>query len=225
MIDFILVEPENSGNVGAVARALANFGFERLILVDPKCNLDLEFRKRAKHSKVKVLTRKSIGKYSMLIGTTARINTDYNLDRLPIFADKLSAMEFPAKTAVVFGRESEGLTNEEINSCDVLVTINSSKDYSTLNLSHAVAIIAYELSKNEKNKIGARINIAGSSDKKQVHKLIGSIISSVKVDRARRERYRKLWKNVINKAMITTRESQGMMGLLRNIERELSKKK
>ncbi|MFT4302987.1 MAG: RNA methyltransferase [Candidatus Woesearchaeota archaeon] len=218
MVDFVLLEAEHEGNVGAVSRVLANFGFNKLILVNPKCNLDSEFYKRAKHSKVVVKIVKKIPKYDLLIGTTAKVNTDYNLERLPLFANQLIDFPLPRKVAVLFGREGEGLHNDEISLCNLIVTINSSKEYSTLNLSHAVAIVAYELSKRSKNKIGDKIQMASIDDKKYVLKLLFGMINKYEFNQARKVRSKKIWTNVINKSIITKRECQGMMSLLRRIK-------
>ena len=86
MISVILIEPEHSSNVGAVARAMANFDFAELVLINPKCNhLDKDAILRAKHSALKILKNAKVKDFSYLkqfdylIGTTAKIGTDYNI--------------------------------------------------------------------------------------------------------------------------------------------------
>jgi len=226
MIEIILLEPEHEGNVGAVARAMANFGFSKLVVVNPKCDLENdEFSKRAKHSKgkVSVSVRKKLPKYDLLVGTTAKINTDYNIKRSPILSDVLAGKikGVRGRIGVLFGREGIGLTNNEIKKCDFIVTINSSKEYSTLNLSHAVAIILYELHKGMKGKkIADKIELAGNAEKKQVQKMVNGVKRQLG---GKKETQKKLWKNVFNKAMLSKREAFGIMGLLRKIKNNLSK--
>ena len=150
MISIILIEPKKSGNLGAVARAMANFGFDNLVLVNPKCKKTAkEAIKRAKHGlavlkKAKVV--KKIPKMDTLIATTAMLGTDYNIPRSPISPAQLSKIiPSKGKVGIVFGREGPGLTNEEVLACDFVCTIPSSKKYPTLNLSHSVALVCYEL--------------------------------------------------------------------------------
>src|SRR6056300_1395817 len=96
MINVILVEPKNSGNVGAIARSMANFGFSKLILVNPKCNhLPQTARNRAKWAqdvltKAKVVSK--IPKMDTLVATTAQIGNDYNINISPISPRQLNSI-------------------------------------------------------------------------------------------------------------------------------------
>lgn len=230
MIEIILLEPEHEGNVGAVCRAMANFGFSKLVVVNPQCDLENdEFFKRAKHSKgmIDIKTRKKIPKYDLLIGTTAKINTDYNIKRLPVLSEGLAAKIIPLakknKVGLMFGREGIGLTNEEVEGCDFIVSINSSKGYSTLNLSHAVAIILYELHKNMKGKkLMDNIEIASEVDRKQLMKMMNSIVGKFSFGSDhKKDIQKKLWENIFNRALLTKREAHGIMGLLNKVKKKL----
>jgi tRNA/rRNA methyltransferase len=229
MIDIILIEPEHEGNVGAIARSMANFGFKNLIIINPKCDLNNdEFFKRAKHAQSKgdinIKIKKRIPKYDLLIGTTAKINTDYNLNRSPILSEKLAEKILPYSTkqkiALVFGRESIGLTNKEINKCDFICTINSSKQYSTLNLSHATTIMLYELHKSMNKEKIVNIKLAENNEKKQIQKMINEIIKKCEI-KHKVNIQNKLWRNIFSKAILTKREAYGIMGLLNKIKNKL----
>ncbi|MFH1510293.1 MAG: RNA methyltransferase, partial [Candidatus Woesearchaeota archaeon] len=119
MISVVLYEPEHPGNVGAVARVMHNFGFKDLVLVNPKCNhLSSEAIARSKHAnsilaKAKVV--KKLQGFDCLVGTTARLGTDYNLPRSPLLPGKLGEI-VPAsgKVWLVFGSEGSGLSNDMI---------------------------------------------------------------------------------------------------------------
>ncbi len=225
MIEIILLEPEHEGNVGAVCRAMANFGFSKLIVVNPQCDLENdEFYRRMKHAKGKVLVKvvKKIPKYDILVGTTAKINTDYNLERSPILAEQLAGKVFgvkgKVKVGLLFGREGIGLTNEEIGKCNLICTINSSKRYSTLNLSHAVTIILYELHKNMKtSKIADKIKPVDEKDGKRLISMMDKVIGAVGYKNEKNETQKKIWRNVFKKSVLTRREAYGMMGLLSKI--------
>jgi len=223
MIKVVLVEPKNSGNVGAIARSMANFGFEKLILVNPRCNhLSQTARNRAKWAQ-DVLKKAKIAKSlssikSTLIATTGKIGTDYNIPRSPITPEKLAAITNKKKDiALVFGRESSGLNNEEIAKCDFVVTIPTSKKYSVMNLSHAVTILLYELSKNKEN-ISSHIIFASEQDKKQLMKMLNKALN--KMDFATKEKKQTqilVWKRMISKSFLTKREAFALMGFFRKL--------
>ena len=95
MIDIILVEPENPGNIGSVARVMKNFGFKNLVLVKPKCDINDESRRLAKHAndmlkKAKTIDFKSLEDYDYLIGTTSKLGSDYNIPRCTIKPEELA---------------------------------------------------------------------------------------------------------------------------------------
>lgn len=221
MISVVLLEPRNSGNVGAVARAMANFGFSNLILVNPKCSHKSQTaRNRAKWangilSKAKIVkSLKSIK--TALIATTARLGTDYNIPRSPITPDKLSSI-IKKDAAIVFGRESSGLTNDEIQQCDFVITIPTSKKYPVMNLSHAVSTVLYELSKSKEN-ITSNTKFASDADKKQLMKMLNSTLKKMNFSTKEKQQTQvKVWKRMIGKSFLTKREAFALMGFLRKI--------
>ena len=176
MISIVLIEVENPGNLGAIARSMKNFGLKNLILINPKCNhLSLDAIKRAKHAKDILKNAKKeklsyLKKFHTVIATTSKLGTDYNLPRSPITPEQLVERINPkAKTAIVFGRESSGLVNKELELADFIITIPTSTIYPALNLIHAAAIIFYELSKKlSLKKVGEQITPASKQDKEQL---------------------------------------------------------
>ena len=152
-IQFVLVEPSHPGNIGAVARAISTMGFDRLALVKPQEHPHPESRARSS-SALEVLLNAgvyneledAVGDSSYVIGTTARNRRII----VPVSSirdmahDILSKAEHQ-KISIVFGPETSGLSNEEIDRCNHLVYIPSSEQYPSLNLSMAVQVVAYEL--------------------------------------------------------------------------------
>lgn len=218
MISVILVDPGNSGNVGAIARSMANFGFSKLILVNPKCNhLSQTARNRAKWGnnvleKAKVV--KKIPRLDTLIATTAKIGRDYNIPRSPISPSQLSSV-CKGRIGLVFGRESSGLTNEEVLACDFVVSIPASKKYPVMNLSHAVTILLYELSKENHT---SHITLASEADKKQIIKMLKKCMSNLEFStKEKKETQIKVWKRMVGKSFLTKREAFALMGFLRKL--------
>ncbi|MBD3310860.1 TrmJ/YjtD family RNA methyltransferase [Candidatus Woesearchaeota archaeon] len=227
MITVILIEPENSGNVGAVARAMANFDLKDLVLINPKCRpLSEESRKRAKHAqeilrKAKVKDWKYLKHLDCLIATTSQLGTDYNIPRSPLssreLADKIKGKK--ARYGIVFGREGIGLTNEEILMCDYVVRIPSSKRYPTLNLSHAACILFYEIFRKKGEKeLKEKYPLASAKEKRQVLRYLEKALSNM--DFATEEKKQTqvtVWKRVLGKSNLTKREVFALMGFLRKL--------
>lgn len=232
MISVILVEPENSGNIGAVARAMKNFGFSELVVINPKVKVNtITSRKRAKHAediikKAKIKDAKYLKSFDYLIATTSKLGTDYNIPRSPLAPSQLLEQLNPGlikdkKIGVVFGRESQGLYNNEIAMCDFVVSIPSSSQYPSMNLSHAVTIILYELSKlDSSQKITDRFVYASSQDKEQLLKGVNKVIDSIKFStESKKETQHIVWKRVIGKSFLTRREAFALIGFFKKLLR------
>ncbi|VVB73700.1 tRNA (cytidine(34)-2'-O)-methyltransferase [uncultured archaeon] len=151
-VRVILVEPEYQQNVGYCARTMANFGCDDLVIVKG-IKLGAEAVKYSKHGvgllkkskKVKTLAAATKG-CSVIIGTTALHGEGRDVLRNAIIpreaAEKLAGTD--ANVALLVGREGTGLAKREIAQCDFVVRIPTSKEYGTLNISHALAIMLYE---------------------------------------------------------------------------------
>lgn len=156
-VRIVLVEPAGPLNVGAIARVMKNMGLQQLVLVNPQCDpLGPEARQMAVHAadvlvgatRVTTLPEALVG-VQRAIATTGRDRTtlDISLEHpraaLPWLLPANS--DTPSASALIFGREDRGLTNEELNYAQRFVHIPASADYLSLNLAQAVAICCYEL--------------------------------------------------------------------------------
>jgi len=232
MISIVLLEPEHPGNIGSVARIMANFDYTKLILINPKCkHKTLEAIKFAKHG-VKILKtakviktsspEKELKKFHTIIATTSKLGTDYNIPRSPITPDHLTQiLSLKNKIALLFGRESKGLTNSELDLADFVVTIPTSKKYPALNLAQSVAILLYELSKTKSN-VSSHILFSTKTEKNQIQKMFGQIFSKLKWLRpSKRTTQELIWKRIIGKSFLTKREAYAVMGFLRKLKERL----
>lgn len=150
----VLVHPREAGNVGSAARAMANMGLDRLILVEPAAEIDkvaTAFAVGAGHVLAAVerkpTLREALAPFRRIVGTTSARDRRWEV---PL----LQARELPSwlaqdppgtPTALVFGSEVGGLTNDDLSLASVLVAIPCSPVQPTLNLAQAVLIVAYEL--------------------------------------------------------------------------------
>lgn len=151
----VLVEPNFEESIGFVARTMKNFGLSSLHLVNPIAILGPEGRSRGGHAQDVLDSivhnpslEEALQGVDLSIGTTAQKSYDSsNLVRKPMTPKELSTMvrRQSGTVGIVFGREGTGLTSSELGKCDATVTIPASSEYQTLNLSHAAAIIFYEL--------------------------------------------------------------------------------
>jgi len=228
MLSIILIEPKTAGNIGAIARVMANFNCENLVLINPKCNhLSKEALDRATHAK-NILEKAKIKDFSVfkefdyLIGTTAKIGTDYNLNRSPLTPAQLSEKiaNSKRKIGIVFGREDSGMKNYEIERCDFVVTIPTSAKNSTMNLSHGVAIILYEIfKKSGEKKTGENITPISQKEKDIILKKINEILDKMQfATKEKKATQQILWKRIIGKAMLTKREAFALLGFLKKMK-------
>ncbi|MEA3513982.1 MAG: RNA methyltransferase [Nanoarchaeota archaeon] len=231
MISVILIEPENAGNLGAIARAMANFGFKELVLINPKCDImSKEAMDRAVHAK-NIVKKAVVGdidllsKFDYLIATTAKLGTDYNIPRSHVtprqLAETLARISTKSKIGIVIGRESTGMTNKEIRMCDFVCTITAFEKYPTFNISHALTILLYEIfTESGEKKIGTQIIPAGKTEKdaffKELHQLLDEIEFSTK---DKRETQKIVWQKLIGKSFLTKRELFSLFGFVRKLKK------
>lgn len=227
MASIILIEPETGGNIGAVARVMKNFDFEELVLINPKADhLGREALDRATHAKsilkkAKVKDFSYLKNFDYLIGTTAMLGSDYNIPRSPLTPEQLAekVSKVNGKIGILIGREGIGLKNEEIRKCDFVVAIPTSKKYPTMNVSHAVSVILYELFKKlGKEKINEHINFATKKDKEIILRYVGMALDRMEFStKEKKETQRIVWKRIVGKAMLTKREAFALVGFLKKL--------
>ena len=149
----ILVEPTHPGNIGATARAMANMGVADLRLVLPKDYSSDTAIARAAHG-LDVLENASVfdnladalQDLQWVCGTTARSRSKQ--DRAVLLSDIANCFPSqPSRMGLMFGRESSGLTNEELARCSTLIHIPTHGKATSLNLSHAVMVTLYEVAR------------------------------------------------------------------------------
>jgi len=151
---FILVEPAVPENIGAAARAIKTMGFRNIWLVNPKVEISGKAEWVA-HGSLDILQNarqfrtfeEAIKPLDFVIGSTAkkrRIKQDYHsVEKISsLLADKGNTIK---KVGILFGREESGLTNDELNHCDLLCFIPMATSYPSLNLGQAVMIVCATL--------------------------------------------------------------------------------
>lgn len=152
-VSVVLVGTTHSGNIGATARIMANMGLERLKLVTPEAAIDEEARARASGADHVLDAARSYSSIAeavadavYVLGTTARRReSTWRVHDPAAAASLLAEAAGGGEVAIVFGRESSGLSNAELDVCDALVSIPVDPGFPSLNLAAAVTVMAYEL--------------------------------------------------------------------------------
>ncbi len=229
---IILVEPEYEINIGAVARAMKNFGFSNLAFVSPKCNPKgfdaIKYSKHAKEILASAKIFKSLAQASkgckFTVGTTGILYRHWNETfRTPISLRELKGKlqkQKEGKIALVFGNEGIGLSEKHISACDLLITIPTSEKYPILNLSHAVAIVLYELSAI--NPVS--LMLAGENEKEHLIISFSLLVDRFASEMRNPRKVKIAFRRMAGKALLSDKECSAIMGVLRRTNTELEKK-
>jgi len=246
--DIVLLQPEHAGNIGSVARVMKNFNFNNLIIFNPleKVNKIQSYESQgfAMHGKDILLNAEIVSldhqpdhihrfktymkKYDLIIATTAKGKHYRNIRRMPIFPEnlKLPVSKKPLNIAILFGKESRGLTNEEIEIADILLRIPTGSTYTSLNLSHACGIILYEIF-NKLNQVSlgrgqSPVLIADKEDKKIFYAILKKLIDKLKIRTHKKDNIIFAFKNIFERALITKNELSLIMGVFSKVDSIIS---
>lgn len=153
-ISIVLYKPKYAGNVGSVARAAKNMGINKIVVVET-VDLDREtMQQRSTHLAADVLDQilyfdsieAALGDFNYIVGTTARLGKARGPFVSPrAAAQNIADLSQKNKIALLFGPEDTGLANDHLRLCHSVVTIPTSRDFTSLNLSQAVMILCYEI--------------------------------------------------------------------------------
>jgi len=232
-VRVVLVEPKRDENVGAVARVMKNFGFYSLYIVGDSVGEKAFYV--AYHAEdvlekckfVRTLEEAIAGSH-IVVGTTAKTASENNVLRNFVEPERLREIVEGKNgiLAVVFGREDFGLLNEELRKCDFIVHIPANPEYPVLNLSHAVAVVLYELSKSSRKSVESvagsnAVKLASVEEKEKLLAHFREFLERVEAREHRVERTLLVLKRIFGRAGITSREVRTLHGMLRKALRAL----
>ncbi len=185
-ISFILHKPQLSENIGACARAIKNFNFKKLILINPKpifpndkiLATSVGAKDIIAHSKKYDTLEKAIAKIDIVIATSARFR---NKNMKHINLEDLKRINFENKIGFLFGSEASGLSNDEISYANYTLQIPTNPDFKSLNLSHSLIIIAQYVAsiikfRNVPFKKSKKVKLAS---KKEIHSMLSLCIKNL----------------------------------------------
>ena len=181
----VLVEPNGPINVGSIARLCSNFGVNELRIVSPQCDVfSLEVKKMAlkgqdyiDNCKIFNSIQKAIFDCDLVLATCGRIDLSKDIEcESPEDISKwISSFEEINNLGILFGREDRGLSNKELLFAHKIFNIKTSQNYPSLNLSHAVSIILYELNKTSTNNLKNDLQVFNLASSKQIYESFNEI--------------------------------------------------
>ena len=174
-ISFILHKPQLSENIGACARGMKNFNFQKLIIIDPKpifpndkiLATSVGAKNIINKAKNYENLEKSLKNIDTVIATSARFRNK-NIKHIQL--EDLKKINYKKKVAFLFGSEASGLSNNEISYANYTLQIPTNPDFKSLNLSHSLIIIAQFVSSIINSKVSSfdKSNKVKSASKKEI---------------------------------------------------------
>ena len=185
-ISFILHKPQLSENIGACARAIKNFSFKKLILINPKpifpndkvFATSVGAKNIINQSKVYENIEKALKDIDIVIATSARFR---NKNIKHINLEDLKKIDFKKKVGFLFGSEASGLSNEEVSYANYTLQIPTNPEFKSLNLSHSLIIIAQAISSiiKMKTKPFQKSKKVKPASKKEIQSMINLCLSNL----------------------------------------------
>jgi len=238
-LDVVLVRPKEDGNVGAVARLARNFGADRLVLVASRAQIGTVARRRAMggltllRTAVRAATfQEGVADADYVVGTTdLSTGRSHAYLRRSVSPERLGEMvqTLEGRVAIVFGPEDNGLSREELHRCDLLVHIPARREFPTLNLSHAAAIVLYAVHRGrgpddpETTPEPEHIELNGS-EKELLFERLNELLARTGYPAHKRRGLILLYRRVFGRATPSEAELRMMLGLFKSYGRALDRK-
>ena len=233
MISVVVVEPQSKGNVGTIARAMKNFGFSDLKLVDPP-NVEPgdDAYGFAGHAREDVLPNHDVVTFDAVVeryhtvgftaitGEDERRHVRYPFTSPAELADDLTAdrgpERFDAPIALVFGREDTGLANDDLARLDEICSIPASAEYPVLNLGQAATIALYELRglSNSPAQHAPRTHATVEATE-GLYDQLDALLRAIGHPEEKRPKAGRLFRRVFGRARLTGREVSTLRGVFR----------
>ncbi len=238
-IRLVLVRPKEDGNVGAAARVARNFGAAEIVLVRPRARLGEEARRRAMGGLALLRSARKEGDLAgavegcdLVVGTTDLAfgrSTAYL--RRTVSPERLGELVWAAEgtIAVVFGPEDNGLSREELARCDLLVHVPARREFPTLNLSHAVAVVLYAVHRaqgpdNPETTPAPESIVLNGREKEILLERIGTLAAATGYPAHKRRGLILLFRRVLGRSTPSEAEYRMMLGLFASFGRALARR-
>lgn len=234
-IKIVLVEPKISGNIGAVARVMKNFDFNELVLINPQADIAGDAFRFAKHAqevldniKIYDSLEEFCKTVTYVVGTTSKISTDKGSTNVRVAVSSndpslANILQFKGDVAILFGREDYGLTNEEIEFCDMSIHIPTSDDYKALNLAQSVAIIIYSLHVLKERIVDTHYREAKKEEKDLLIEWFEKAVSVLGYHERKSEFLVRCFRNIMGRSFVSGKEAVSLVGVFSRSYKRIKK--
>jgi len=239
-IRIVMVETTHPGNIGAAARAMKTMGHKNLYLVKPKIFPSAEVTARAAGADDILATAvvcnsldEALQDCLLVVATSARDRSiPWPVYKPDDCARQIIATAQTGQVAIIFGRESSGLTNTEIERCNAMIKIPTNPDFNSLNIASAIQLICYEITNsiinlnNDTSNKASDINLASSGQLIQFYDHLEQCMIDLNFynpDKPRRLMRR--LKRLFNRARLDDNEINILRGLLAAAQSAVNKNK
>jgi TrmH family RNA methyltransferase len=218
---IILVHPLYQGNIGSVARLARNFGIGEIVMVNPP-EIQDEAIAYSMHGKELLLKARTVQTFDdavkgidWVVGTSGISDSGEKCyTRNPLTPEELIKWlhSVRGRIGIILGREDKGLLREELEACDILVTIPASPDYPILNISHAASILLYEIWKGTRETPRRNSPTISSREKVVLLEHYERLMVASKVPDHKRPISMTNFRRMIARAAPSQREFNSLMG-------------
>ena len=231
-ISFILHKPQLSENIGACARAIKNFDFKKLVLINPKpifpndkiLATSVGAKDIINQSKKYNNLENALGKVDILIATSARFRNK-NIKHINLV--DLKKINFKKRVGFLFGSEASGLSNDEVSYANYTLQIPTNPNFKSLNLSHSLIIIAQYVAsliklKNIPFKKSKKVK---SASKKEIQLMLGLCVKNldeINFFRPKEKRPKMLenLRNIFYKMDLSDKETRILSGVFASLSKK-----
>ena len=228
-ISFILHKPQLSENIGACARAIKNFNFNKLVVINPKpifpndkiLATSVGAKDIINQSKKYDSIENALSKIDIVIATSARFR---NKNIKHINLDDLKKINFKKKIGFLFGSEASGLSNNEISYANYTLQIPTNPDFKSLNLSHSLIIIAQYVAniiklKNVPFKKSKKVKSASKKEIQSMLRLCIQNLDEINFFRPKEKRPKMLenLRNIFYKMDLSDKETRILSGVFASL--------
>lgn len=220
------MNPEYPINIGYTARLMKNFGISKLFLVEPRADLRIasiyashggDLIQNAERTDFEEVRRR----HELLVATTAiRATRKRNIARTTMRPEE-AARHIAASSSVslVFGRDTTGLRNNEIERCDIVTSLETGTAYRTLNVSHAAAIMFYLASRTISKPISQ-----SRGAREMLSYYAYELATVVGLQKHKSKNVKEIVQRIALKSELTDREITPLLSLLRKAKQELDRR-
>jgi tRNA/rRNA methyltransferase len=225
-VRVVLVRPRNPLNIGAAARAMSNFGFTDLALVDP---YDLAFREAKsavgaaaviESAQVFDSVAAAIRDFTLVVGTTGGDRREMSQTLRRLEAGARLMRKHRGAVALLFGSEKSGLSNDDISHCHWLIQIPSRSGHRSMNLGQSVAVCLYELIRDSKAASQKALDkkLAASGELEILHERLSEALErSGYYDHTARRGSANRLRALLRRLHLTAHDAEVWLGIFRQV--------